>query len=143
MPHLSHAERFAASKFEGVTVDQVRGVIREFLAHLAVCPVCNGTGEITFARSVELRVEELPGVGRARERYVEAGSVATCPACVGDDEPGAARYDAEHVAWHCTKGDGERECEKAQTDEKGRAEHADCGYRIMLPTESPAAHTTD
>jgi hypothetical protein len=122
------AERFAATAIEGITVEQARQIIGEFLTQIVRCPVCDGSGEIQFGRDVVLPVRGDYGRSES-EQYFPAGTVGKCPRCGGGDEDGGGRFDPEYVAWHCVQGSDDRECCR----QKGHNGHADCGWRITLP----------
>ena len=130
------AERIAATMVEGVTVGQAREIIGSFLTEIARCPVCDGSGEITFARDVQIATTEpgrSPGDGG---RFIQQGTTGTCPLC-GSIEPNeTGRGDPEFVFWYCEKGDSNRNCWiDRDRDGEHRNGHAACGLRVMLPLE--------
>jgi hypothetical protein len=127
------AERFAATAVEGVTLDQARLIIREFLTGLALCSMCGGSGEFTFERAMTFELDDLSAPGRKDERVVPAGTTAPCPRCRGRYDRDAAG-DPEFVGWRCVQGSRAIDChnERARGDEH-RAGHAECGYRVFLP----------
>ena len=127
------ALRFAATVDELTTLDQVRSILREFFARLAVCPVCDDTGEVTLRNGVEVPVV-VGGVGGAVPGWIEAGSTSLCPHCGGPNEDGSIRGDPDYVAWRCVLGTTEHDCQTLRQTDSGSARiaHSDCGYQIML-----------
>ncbi len=96
--------------------DQLWEVFNRYLAVLAHCPTCEGSGE--FAAPHDLNVDgsydPIPG-----------GTVMPCPSCQGKG------HDPAHTDWHCVLGGEYGACSsfRRQTDEK----HQGCGWRISLP----------
>jgi hypothetical protein len=126
------AERMAATKIcEDLTVKQAKAVIQEFLAQLAQCPVCDGTGEFIFGRDVEIDTKDHMGRPLGdRERRIEKGTTSSCPRCGGE------KVDPEFVVWHCVHGDREMDCRHYKNGGNGsHKDHAECGHRVMLPLE--------
>jgi hypothetical protein len=129
------AERIAATTVEGVTFDQAREIIGAFLTEIARCPVCDGSGEITFARDVQISTTEPGRASGDGRRYIEKGTVGSCPLCGSTEPSESARGDPEFVAWHCEQGDSNRDCWNDREHPDRRDSHVSCGLRVMLPLE--------
>lgn len=126
------AERFAATAVHGLSLDDARRVVGEFLISLARCSTCGGAGEFTFGRDVEIRVDD-PNRSGGERRVIPTGTQAPCPACRGTEKAEAAG-DPDYVAWHCAVGERDGDCR----DDRGRHQdrskpHLECGWRVMLP----------
>lgn len=125
------AERFAATAVDGLSLDDARNVVREFLRCLVLCPVCAGSGEFIFGRDVELRLDDV--YARDQLHRILAGTAGPCPMCRGREENEAVG-DPEYVAWHCVQGNGDDRCASDRTQEEDRRQqHQSCGWRVMLP----------
>jgi len=131
------AERIASTAVEKVTVEQARTIIGAFLSELSRCPVCDGSGTITFGRDVFLPVSDRHPNGS--ETFIAAGTTGSCPRCGSRDKDLAGKGDPDYVGWHCCRGDGDQECRRwSESDQaENRDNHANCGWRIVLPY-SPA-----
>jgi hypothetical protein len=128
------AESFAAVA-EGLDPDQIHRVVTTFLAWLARCPVCDGVGTITVGNGVRLPLMERGRENQGYEHhYVAQGVEIGCPRC-GTNNGEALRADPEFVSWHCFAKAQESTCQtiKANENESAYPEHANCGYRVMLP----------
>ena len=134
------AERIAATVDNEITVEQARRIIGEFLTQLARCPVCDGTGTITFGRDVEARVTDPTRLSGPHVVYIEAGTPGSCPRCGSRNEEESGRGDPAWVIWHCAVGDSDVECgrERASDKPEKRDRHGECGWRIAVPYEPRA-----
>lgn len=135
-----HAERIAATSVEALSVDSARTVIAKFVTELARCPVCDGSGRFTLVRDIELPfVDNLGRPVAEANRIVRAGAEVPCPRCGSMDNGDSGKGDPEHVAWHCTVGDGDDDCRRARRRDGSVAEqHERCGYRLVLELPNPA-----
>jgi len=125
------AERLATIQVEELRVEDAQLVIRTFLREIARCPVCDGSGHLTWARPVHLTKTDQSR-RTYEDQYVAEGTESTCPLC-GDRDPAmAAKGDPAHVAWVCRNGDRSEECRR-QTGHNG---HSGCGWMVVLPLES-------
>ncbi len=136
------AELLAATDGDEVRVVHARRIITTFTEKLAMCSMCDGTGEFTFAHDVDLALRDAlhkPLAGR-EFTLVKAGTEGDCPRC------GGTRFDPEFVAWRCFSELIEIRCREAQRKTgPDRKPHAHCGYRVMLPfdDEAPAELSTE
>ena len=121
----------ATADVENVTLDQARRIIHEFLVQAARCPVCEGTGTFTFTHDTV--VQEDHGHGKPPTMTVKAGSVISCPRCGGAGE--TLGRDLRHVVWHCLSEEAVQYCQDNRDEERRRAAHRGCGWRLVLPIE--------
>ncbi len=129
------AERVAAAEVEGVTLDQAQSIIHKFLAQIALCPVCDGSGWFIFGRDVRIETKDEHG-DPTDERRIMAGTVGSCPRCGSSDPNESGKGDPDFVTWHCVKGDQDTYCRSDRAGAEDRRNgHADCGFRVMLPYE--------
>jgi hypothetical protein len=132
------AERLAATQVEGLTVDDARKVIAVFLRELARCPVCDGSGSFVFGRDVVVETTEDDGRRGRAEQYVAAGTAGSCPCCGSRDPEASGKGDPEWVAWHCVQGERDETCRRdSKEHEERRNGHAACGWRVLLPADTP------
>lgn len=103
-------------------MDQTRLIIRKFLETIAWCEVCENTGTLTFAKSVQVPTTAEPeGSEHPVMRYVRKDAAIICPNCDGHGDP---RY----MRWICAVGQPEHDCR----ENNRRLTHEDCGYRLVL-----------
>ncbi len=109
-----------------MTVEQAQAIIQEFLTQLARCPVCDGSGTVTFGQSAAVDMTDTRG--QPADRFIPAGTSGTCPYCDGKGDP-------EFVVWSCVHENDGQDCRPYKNGGSGGHEdHADCGYRITLPS---------
>lgn len=133
------ALRIAATVDDGITVEQAKRIVGEFLAQLARCPVCDGSGVTTFGQDVEVDVRTHANrrVTDA-DRFISAGTTGSCPRCGSVDPEASGQGDPAWVAWHCVAGDDDQQCERDRQSDRAeqRDGHTGCGWRLMLPYET-------
>jgi hypothetical protein len=133
-----NAEKFAAIASEGVTAEQARRIVADFLAQIALCPSCEGSGTITVGRGARFPLSEDGRHSELEHKYVAAGTEMGCPRCSDGKNDRGDGHDPSWVHWICNAGDRPLDCKRDQaTEDANRREaHADCGWRIILPLEA-------
>lgn len=124
------AERLASTVVDGVTVNETRAIIDEFLRQIARCPVCGDTGRFTFDQPTTVEQPDPGHPSGSSPLDVVKGYTTDCPRCGPPDE-GKGRGDPAFVRWCCASDKDGSTCRKAKT--AGLDEHRDCGPRIVLP----------
>lgn len=111
----------------GVSREQARAVISEYLTRIARCQVCGDTGRFRFDLPLTMRIAETGSAMKAN-----VGDETDCPRC-GPPVDGSGAGNPSFVRWYCANYKTVNACRAARTD--GDPDHAGCGPRIMLPFE--------
>lgn len=117
------AERFAATAASGLTVEDARRVVAEFLRTLGACSACDDDGQLRFVHAVRLPIDDANGTSQGLG-WTRPGTNAPCPRCSQEGDP-------DHVRWICLCDEGRMACTAAR--ESGDQRHEACGLRLVLP----------
>jgi len=126
------AIRLASTVVPSVSVEDTHKIVAEFLTQVAECSMCGGVGKFTAGHGF---VYPAPAHLRSRTDSngisIDQGSEWPCPRCGAFDRDERVGKDPRFIGWHCLVGFKEKDCRLA----KDTPDHADCGYRIMLPLD--------
>jgi hypothetical protein len=119
------AVRLAGSLVAEITTEQAQEIVNEYLAQLARCSACDGTGRFTYGHEITVPID--PRAGEPATMAALAGADGDCPRCGGHGS------DPEWVAWRCLSGGDERQCKYEAGRDTLAERHAHCGLRLILP----------
>jgi hypothetical protein len=129
------ALRLAASAADTecrVSVDQATAIVKEFLARMALCPACDGSGDLEVGRETERTATLRNGDQGSHTVRLESGSLGPCPRC------GGAHGDPDWVYWVCLVasryGYG-LSCDPRGVPRGQEDRHSQCGWRLALPLD--------
>ena len=118
------AEQIAAGE-TGVSLEDVKAVIKSYTSALVTCPVCDGSTQFTYRGDVKVPVGAM---GRPSEMAdVTVGAVGACPLCGPSGEG-----DPDWLMWHCRH--PHNTCNPGNRRDLAK-DHETCGWVVTVPYE--------